>query len=171
MQWKNIEEFDGLYEISDTGIVRSLLRDISCGNGRIRRSKLTILRYVIDRYGYVCYTLRGNGKSRTLKAHRLVMQYFVGESDLCVNHKDLNKKNNSLSNLEYVTVRENNIHARENIKFNIYRGERHHCFKLSERDKDEIVKMKKEGESNLVISKKFNIHPHTIYKILNTRRS
>jgi hypothetical protein len=55
-----------------------------------------------------------NGKRIGCTAHRVLMKIFVGESDLCVNHIDGNRHNNNLSNLEYVTYRENSIHP--NVK-------------------------------------------------------
>lgn len=164
MQWKCVKSFNGLYEVSDTGLVRSMPRKILYMN-RIRNSKITILKPNIDKDGYICCTLRGNGFTKTYKVHRLVMMCFVGESALCVNHKDCNKKNNNLNNLEYVTVKENNIHARRNIRFKPYNGPSHHSYKLSIADKEEILSMYRSGTSVNVIGKKFNIHPHTVYKI------
>lgn len=70
----------------------------------------------ITKHGYLQYTLTdNNGSQFRIKAHRLVGMLFLNcpsnYEDLVINHKDGNKLNNRYSNLEWVTVRENNIHA------------------------------------------------------------
>lgn len=57
-----------------------------------------------------------NGKRITRTVHRLIMLAFVGDSELTVNHKDGNKLNNDISNLEYMTVQEQNIHRSKVLK-------------------------------------------------------
>lgn len=63
--------------------------------------------------GYRMVKVKVGDRITTRKVHCLVMEAFVGPSDLIVNHKDGNKANNNLDNLEYVTHSENAIHARE----------------------------------------------------------
>lgn len=169
MQWMSVKSFNGLYEVSNTGLVRSMPRKIFY-MGRVRHSKIKILKQSTDKDGYMCCVFRHNGFTKTYKVHRLVMMCFVGDSLLCVNHKDCNKKNNNLNNLEYVTAMENNRHARKNIIFKEYKGSRHHSYKLSEIDKIDMLSMYKNGISVHEIGKKFKIHPHTFYKIKNLHR-
>lgn len=65
-----------------------------------------------DKYGYITYRITVNGVKKHIKGHRLVMNAWTGVNDeLCVNHIDGNKHNNSLSNMEWCTVAENNAHA------------------------------------------------------------
>lgn len=66
----------------------------------------------IDKYGYEYVTISDNGTKKFM-IHRLVAEYFIPkvEGKNCVNHIDGNKLNNSLENLEWCTVKENNIHA------------------------------------------------------------
>jgi hypothetical protein len=66
-----------------------------------------------DKDGYLKISIAlSNGKYKYCRKHRLIMEAFCGESNLEVNHKDSNKFNNSLDNLEYVSLRENQCHRR-----------------------------------------------------------
>lgn len=99
--WKPIPGYDG-YEASSLGRVRSVDRYDKRGvllKGRV-------LKPTRDR-GYSRVNLSVKGKRFEKKVHRLVMLTFRGESLLPVDHRDGNKDNNCLSNLEYVTAREN----------------------------------------------------------------
>ena len=62
--------------------------------------------------GYGRVTLYNKPHKLRVFIHRLVMETFCGKSDMEVNHKDLNKHNNRLKNLEYVTRQENEMHSR-----------------------------------------------------------
>ena len=66
----------------------------------------------IDKHGYATYPMTIDGIKKHLKAHRMMLNAPIGErQNLVVNHKDGNKGNNALSNLEWCTVAENNAHA------------------------------------------------------------
>lgn len=69
----------------------------------------------INFYGYSVHTLKDSlGKPRKMKTHRLLALMFIdGDKTLCVNHKDGNKLNNNLDNLEWCTLGDNNRHALE----------------------------------------------------------
>lgn len=95
--WKDIELFNSKYEISNTGLVRNKM------NGNFISGE-------IIRKGYRRVTLSHLGKTKKILVHRLVAEYFIGKSDLQVNHIDLDKLNNNFLNLEYVTSRENKAH-------------------------------------------------------------
>lgn len=103
-EWKDIQGFEGLYRVSNTGKVFS-----------IRRNK--ILKGKVDRYGYLCLVL-WNGKNNYRTVHRLVADAFVLKPDGCnvVNHLDCNKQNNNADNLEWTTVQGNTKHAYDNNK-------------------------------------------------------
>jgi len=106
--WKPIEGFDN-YQISNMGNVKSLSRIVS-NNARSFLSKERILKPSITR-GYYSVTIWNNGKSAVKCIHKLVAIAFLNHKtcgfNLVVNHKDFNKLNNNVNNLEIVTNREN----------------------------------------------------------------
>lgn len=111
MIWKEIEGFEGLYEVSDNGKVRRMERVFQRRDGKILPISSRELKLCIDKYGYV-YVCLQKGKDRIHKTiHRLVLETFTSAKDLQVNHIDGNKLNNNLSNLEWVTSKENINHS------------------------------------------------------------
>src|SRR5699024_473267 len=98
----------GLYKVSNLGRVRAIERVI---RGRTYPDK--ILSQRMDRYGYLRTSLYKNGKPKTMTIHRIVAENFIPNEGrkLTVNHKDGNKLNNKLNNLEWATWSENNQHA------------------------------------------------------------
>lgn len=101
--WKDIKEYYGLYQVSNMGNVKSL------NYNHTKEEK--ILRLGVDRNGYLIVNLYKNGKCKSLRVHRLVLRTFnpVENMDkLEVNHKDENKKNNNLDNLEWCSRSYNN---------------------------------------------------------------
>lgn len=94
--WKDIPNYEGLYEVSNFGNVYSVRKKIRLKPGD-------------NGYGYLSVVLCKNGIQTNYKVHRLVMLAFIGEPPAgCeVNHIDGNKSNNRLDNLEYITSSEN----------------------------------------------------------------
>ena len=105
--WKDIPEYEGLYQASNLGRIKRI-RFI---NGRHNFEKERICSQIKNIYGYMQVPLSKNGKTTTKRVHRLVMEAFYGKSNLQVDHIDGNKQNNNLSNLEYVTPKENTRRA------------------------------------------------------------
>lgn len=107
--WKPIEGYED-YEISSLGRVKSLARLTTTGN----RSVPERIRTPNIMKGYHCIALRKDKKIKVFRIHRLVMEHF-GEKqpseDYQVNHIDGDKSNNRIDNLEWVTPRENTLHA------------------------------------------------------------
>ena len=97
-QWRPIEGYEGLYQVSNLGRVRSLDR-IDCAG---RRLKGKILSPEVAR-GYVQVQLWKEGKLKWFKVHRLVAQTFIHNPEGLpqINHKDEDKTNNIVDNLEY----------------------------------------------------------------------
>lgn len=94
--WKPIPNYEGLYEISDLGNVKSL-----------KKSKHKIKKpYLQNRYLHCCL-IGKNKKLSKFQVHRLVMLAFVGDSNLTVDHINGITTDNSLFNLEYVSGEEN----------------------------------------------------------------
>ena len=122
--WKNIEGFDGLYQVSNKGRVRSLNRKLADGriwNERIMKTPLSA--------GYPTVSLRLNNVYVRERIHRLVGKAFVEgyKPEYVINHIDGNKLNNSLSNLEWATEQENSQHAVDTglMTHDIFRKEVH----------------------------------------------
>lgn len=109
--WKPIEGTNGKYEVSNTGKVRSL--DYK-NTGEIRE-----LKPATDPKGYLRTALSQGNKWKTVKIHRLVAQAFIPnpENKPQVNHKDGNKQNNCVENLEWATNYDNAHHALEHGLF------------------------------------------------------
>lgn len=104
--WKDLYGYEGLYQISSLGNIRAVKRKGSHG-GDIRPG--------IRKDGYLQVSLHKDGRARTLLVHRLVALTFLPlvEGKCQVNHKDGNRKNNSLQNLEWCSATENTIHAHD----------------------------------------------------------
>lgn len=112
-EWKDILGFEGLYRISNTGRVLSVKR-----TGRLQDKELKIAH---DGNGYCYVVLRKNNKSFMRKIHRLVAQAFIPNNDNLpeVNHKDENKDNNNVDNLEWCTRKYNNSYGTRLQKLSI----------------------------------------------------
>lgn len=113
--WKEVEEFNGAYLISNKGRLKSVKRGIKW-NGTIRHQEDKIMSQVINKSGYIEYQITYNGKHYSRKAHRLVAMAFIPNIDNkpFINHKDGIKTNNNVNNLEWCTNRENVQHAYNN---------------------------------------------------------
>lgn len=107
--WKTIECYEN-YMVSNFGRVKSL--------NYKRTGKEGIIGIHKDKKGYIIFRLFKNGISQQHKAHRLVAQTFIPNPQNlpCVNHKDENKQNNCVSNLEWCDVKYNNNYGTRNKK-------------------------------------------------------
>lgn len=108
-EWRDIRGYEGSYQVSNLGRVRSLDRYIP--SRRYYRKGRIIQPF--DNKGYNNTSLSLNKVTRTFCTHRLVAEAFIPNPDNkpCVNHVDGNKRNNLVSNLEWVTYSENTNHA------------------------------------------------------------
>lgn len=114
--WKPIKEYEGLYEVSNCGHVKSLSRYVN-NNGTKVIHKGRILK-PSNRHGYLCVVLRKNNKSKSFSVHRLVAQAFIPNPNQyqVINHKDENKQNNKVLNLEWCTQKFNCNYGHHNVK-------------------------------------------------------
>lgn len=101
-EWFDIPGLEGYYKIRKDGAV------LNVGNGNILHGS-------VNSHGYLVVSMQKDGQRITGKVHRLLAQAFLpNPNDFdCVNHKDGNKLNNSLDNLEWCTKAQNNRHAHE----------------------------------------------------------
>ncbi len=117
--WQPIKGYEGLYEVSDQGRVRSLERKVP-HKERLITVKAKVLRQSFTGpkgYEYMGVTLSRQGKVTTKRVHILVADAFLerpADYGTEVNHKDCDKLNNVVSNLEFMTHKENQQHAAAN---------------------------------------------------------
>ena len=104
-EWRDIKGYEGYYQISNFGRVKSLSRDV----GSNRCKKETIMKTSLDKDGYENLVLRKNGKQRHFRVNRLVAEAFLENPNNYpqVNHKDEDKTNNNVNNLEWCSAKYN----------------------------------------------------------------
>lgn len=111
--WRPVLGFEGYYEISNTGIVRSVNRIVSGKNGSVRHIPGVIMTQQTNHKGYKCVILHKYGEHYTKFIHRLVAEAFIDNPFKLpqVNHIDTDKTNNHVENLEWITNEDNQKHA------------------------------------------------------------
>lgn len=125
--WKDVVGYEGLYEISSFGNIRSVERIIKDSIGRNRIFKSANLKVRKNKYGYMDILLLKDGKQTQFLIHRLVASVFIEnkENKPQVNHIDCVKSNNKVDNLEWNTRKENIKHSFDNNLQKINKGEDH----------------------------------------------
>lgn len=116
-EWRDIKGYEGYYQVSNLGRVRSLDREVLSKGGSFRKVRSRVLLNIKSYSGYLLVNLFKEGKGESLRVHRLVMlsfMYIDNNEELHVNHIDGNKLNNNLCNLEWSTPTDNIEHAFEN---------------------------------------------------------
>ena len=115
-EWRDVVGYEGLYQVSSEGRVKSLERTFIDNSGRKRYVKERILKPGADRGGYLRIDLCASGKRKMFSVHRLVCEAFHDnpENKLDVNHINENKTDNRACNLEWSTRRENINHGTRN---------------------------------------------------------
>ena len=114
-RWKPITGYEGLYEVSDNGIVKSIRRVNNSGRSYGKRMiGGYILRQMADKDGYKFVCLSKNGVRKPFRVHRLVAVAFLDNPKhlSIVNHKNENKADNRVSNLEWCSVAYNNHYGK-----------------------------------------------------------
>ena len=169
--WKDIKGYEGLYQISSLGRVKSLSRKIS-NEKRTYLSKEKILKIHLRKDGYCRIGLTKNKKQQQFLVHRLVSHAFIPnpENKPCINHKDGDKENNYVNNLEWCTSSENNKHAFK-TGLNDNKGEKSHFAKLNEKQV-RIIKWLLENSDLYLreIAELFEISFQQISRIKNNKR-
>jgi len=104
--WKEINGYEGLYEVSNLGRIKSLPK------GKHRKSEMIL---TLRKHPYKFVNLSKDGKANTKSVHRLVAHAFIPNplNKSTINHIDCNPSNNNVSNLEWVTPLENQMHSRK----------------------------------------------------------
>ena len=159
-EWRPVIGYEGIYDVSNFGRVKSYLR-----------GKVHLLKYQVDAQGYVIVTLYKNEQSKRAKVHILVAQAFIPNpsNKPQVNHIDGNKANPHVSNLEWVTQSENMLHAfRIGLKKSAT-GSKNGKAKLTDDDIRYIRNHYKKGSHHFglkAFARKFNVDISTIARIV-----
>ncbi len=111
--WKDVPNFEGLYRVSNTGKVKSFAK-----SNKYATQPIHLLNPTINNNGYAQVTFYKDCKRSKFSVHRLVAELFIPNPDNlpCINHKDENKLNNSVDNLEWCTVAYNNAYGTARIR-------------------------------------------------------
>lgn len=159
MEWKPLtyhgEYFGNTHEISDTGLLRNSITKKE-------------LRQNANKEGYLTTVIsRGRKRKIAVKIHRAVAENFLAkqEGKNIINHKDGNKKNNNILNLEWCTSRENMIHAYGNGLIKNRKGCEVYNSKLSEEEVRAIRRLLQCGLKQIDIAKQYNVKRDVIYHI------
>lgn len=178
--WKDIQGYEGIYQVSSLGRVKSLPRENRyfnslAGKECVRHYKERIMKLKKNRGGYMTAHLRDeeNGKEDWPTVHRLVATAFIPNPNEkpTINHKDGIKVNNFLENLEWATWSENTRHAHDNglaksvIAKYAKKGSDHPQSKLKESDILDIRKKRQEGMTLASIASEYGVYFSLIHKI------
>lgn len=114
--WKDCKHYEGLYQVSNYGRVKGLKRTIICKNGVEKPIEEKYITQHDNGNGYLFVNLYKHNKSKREYVHRLVAMAFIPnpENKPTVNHKDEDKQNNHVDNLEWMTYKENNNYGTHN---------------------------------------------------------
>jgi hypothetical protein len=170
--WKDVVGFEGLYQVSDFGRVKSLCRTTPYKDDLIHKRIISekILKMKLMNTFYIEVMLSMNGQRNYKRVHRLVAESFIQnqENKDQINHKDGNKQNNNLSNIEWCTQSENQLHKYRYLGYTGQRGEKSVNSKLSSKQVLEI--RDKKGEySCSQLGKLYNVSPAEICLIQNKK--
>lgn len=169
--WKDVKGFEGFYQVSSNGNVRSLDRHVQRGNS-LQFVKGKILKPVPNvKSGYLTVGFKNGLASKRLYVHRLVAALFLEnpENKPQVNHLDGDKSNCHFNNLEWATSLENHEHAWANGLIN-NSGENQGASKLNTSDVLAIRLALRNGESQRKLAAKFGVAQITISEI-NTQKT
>ncbi|GKX60180.1 NUMOD4 domain-containing protein [Leminorella grimontii] len=170
MNYVPVVGWEGLYEVSRCGSVRSIDRTIVRADGSKQSFKGRELKHFSNSKGYSVVRLSDDSHGRRMIAmvHRLVAEAFIPNPDKKpeVNHIDGVKSNPNACNLEWVTPKENRKHAwntglRNRTHLPLHRGEQKANSKLTDKDVMEIRRLRSQGLSYIKLAKKFSVSKKT----------
>ncbi len=160
--WKESLYWEGLYEVSNMGRVRNIQRWVKSKSTGRKFLPVVVKRLQLNRYGYPVACLRGKPKAVLKSVHRMVVETFIGPipDGMQVNHKDGDKTNNHLDNLEICTNSQNQLHRHRVLGQN--NGENHPLSKLKESDVRAIRKLIADGVDDQKVANTYLVHRSTV---------
>lgn len=163
-EWKPIPGFEGLYDVSDRGRVRSYYKPHHRGY-MVALTPQRIISPKPTTSGYLCYELRLGKEGVRKNANRLVACAFLGDRGhgWVAHHINRNRADNRLANLQWLTLAENS-------SLGDHRGEKNGRAKLRRSDIPHIRKLIAEGISHRVIASQYGVAPATISMIATGKR-
>lgn len=166
MKWVDVPGWEGLYEVSDTGVIRSKDRHVPTRGGALALRKGRVLRLVEKNNGYLCVTLANGALRPQLSVHKIVARAFLGECPLGLHvlHYDGNKRNNAVKNLRYGTPAENHFDTERHGRRR--RGAAHPLATLNE-DSVRLIRSSQESCRNLAAQ--FGVTPAHISHVKRRR--
>ncbi|CAB4120783.1 NUMOD4 [uncultured Caudovirales phage] len=172
-RWAPIAGWEGVYEVSDHGRVRSLARDFGDKAGRRRPTSGRIIKQRTNKEGYVLTCLSAFGRPRkTITVHRLVAGAFIPNPDSLpfVNHKNSDRTCNIHTNLEWCTHAENVAHAKQAGRLTgrppMYRSDKR---ALSDDQVREVRRLFASGVAERRLAAQFKVGPTAISGIVRGR--
>lgn len=167
-EWRDAVGYEGVYRVSAIGDVMSLRQSKS--PHYISRRKSPLLTAHFTHEGYLHVVLRINGKNYTHLVHHLVAYAFIGErpNGMVINHRDGDKLNNYVGNLEYVTQKANMEHARD--KGLVPSGEQCPTSKLTHIDVQKIRELYAVGShTQVALSRMFGVKQTAIHNVVTLK--
>jgi len=166
--WQPIPGFEGAYEASSNGQVRSLSR-VAC-NGRTVPAKILTPSCRGGRYLYVM--LGKDGQRFYFGVHQIVLMTFVGRCPEGMQgcHFNGNMSDNRIENLRWDTSKANHADRRRHGRITVTRGEGHYASKLTEDNVRSIRRLVHEGAIQRRVAEKFGIHPTTVCEIVKREK-
>ena len=171
--WTTVKGYEGIYEVSTFGRVKSLYRKVDSSTAKTRRTTTFKERILSTREGdngCLRVSLYSNGVPTTFSVHKLVTDAFLGPMpdgmERC--HNDGNNKNNRLSNLRYDTPKNNNADKRKHGTH--LQGSKIPCAKLDESKVAYILAEHAKGRTQRSFAEQFGVCHHTISKVISRER-
>lgn len=168
--WKDVSGYEGYYQVSNLGRVRSLDREVAYKNGRIDLLSGRLLKYGNDKNGYPRLFLSKDGKKKLFLIHRLVLIAFVGPcpSGMEACHKNGIRTDNMVYNLRWDTSLANSVDSKKHGTNP--EGERNGLAKLTEKDVANIrLKYRSENISQTKLGKLFGVSQGVISYVVNRK--
>lgn len=165
-RWRPVLGYEGLYEVSDHGLVRGVARTLSDG----RRWKSSMCRQKTGTRGHKSVRLCGVDGHKFRGVHVLVLEAFVCPKpgpNMQGAHNDGNPANNHVSNLRWDTVKGN--HADKKRHGTLLFGERNPLAKLTHADVENIRSLAHTGVKGRELARRFGVTPANISAILNRK--